>query len=145
MQKEKKMPYIKKEARRRLERSNNPTIAGELNYLFTLELIKCWSVYQRDELDIKIVKPIYKFPFHKMTNLCYKYVTSSKFNYQIINDMLGAIVGSVFEFIRRKKAVLPKQITDIMINSMYRVLIEIYKIYAQNYEEGKIKENGDVY
>ena len=90
------MPYIK-EARR--EQMNlalaHPTTAGDLNYCFTSLIVK----YLWRERDSKG-----KF--------------KSKYNYQDINDILGALEGAKSEFYRR--VVVP-------------------------YEQGKIQTNGDVY
>lgn len=86
------MPYIKQEARLELDEGAYPTTVGELNYLLTRQMIKYVSMQTSG--------------------------VRGALNYQIINDVMGALESAKLEFYRR---------------------------IAVPYEETKRKDNGDVY
>lgn len=55
---------------------------------------------------------------YQLTLVCQDYVDNKQLSYQTINDIIGALEGAKLEFYRR---------------------------VAAPYEDGKIKENGDIY
>lgn len=70
------MPYVTRDARKRLAMGGTPETAGELNYIVTMAL-----------------KPLYpRFM---------GYLILKGMSYQTFNDMFGAVTGALIEFIRR--------------------------------------------
>ena len=85
------MPYIKKDRREDFENA--------------LKYIKDVKINEAGEFN------------YLVSMLCKIYATSKNFNYQVINDIVGALEGAKFEYIRRN---------------------------VNDYENKKIEENGDI-
>ena len=72
------MPYVTRDARKRLAMGGTPETAGELNYIVTMAL-----------------KPLYpRFM---------GYLILKGMSYQTFNDMFGAVTGALIEFIPNLK------------------------------------------
>ncbi len=115
------MPYISSEGNRREElRNGEPAlIAGELNYQIF------YYVKHNQPINVFKQKNIYKFV---------KQFLGDKPNYQRYNDMTGCLIRCYTEIERR-----------LHIDAM--ILMEIMYSYDEeiaNYEDTKIKSNGDV-
>lgn len=117
------MPYVSQEARLRLE-TGYPETAGELNYEITKLLIEARS---EDYLFAE-----YKY-------LITAYVDKNGKSYQTYNDIIGATMGAGLEYHRRTGKLSPFAIL------LHVELGKFYQDVIAPYEDGKIKENGDVY
>ena len=116
------MPYVDKEARRRLE-SDYPQSAGELNYVITKAL---FSGLTNSRLSAHLLA------------VFEQYVEDSGLSYQTLNDIMGACSGAVFEHTRRKGRPHQQEVTVIQI------LRDFYNEVAGPYENTKIASNGDI-
>lgn len=111
------IPYIKQEDRHQIDVHRRPPLnAGELNYVF------CRAA--------RLTKTTQFF-----YDVCVNYLTNTRFDYQHMNDVVGALVGAYDELIRR-------------FNIRYNVLITTKEAFQRNvvahYEDKKIIENGDL-
>ena len=128
------MPYIKKEDRERLAPGghwNGSAIktAGELNYLITILVLQnSWRTV--DDLTDAIGTRIHSL-----------FDTTEK-KYQNHNDIIGAVVGALFEFRRRFRATHPRQ--EDLYRASNMALEKFYFDVTAPYEDLKIVENGDV-
>ena len=66
------------------------------------------------------------------------YMAAAPISYSRINDVLGAMVGAQFEYIRRMKS------TEFE-HSFEMAMTDFYLAFAVPYERRKIEENGDIY
>jgi len=120
------MPYIKDENNRREELRKGAVAqnAGELNY-------QVFAHVKYDKFDKELVK---------------KYVRNflgETPNYQKYNDMTGALDRCCVEIIRRSK----QDDNELLICPIVDEIIHILATYDEEigeYEDLKIKENGDV-
>ena len=118
------MPYITQDRRDVLDMSMEPAgTAGELNYLLTKLVIDSELFFVEDILRQEIDDFLYK---------------KESLDYQIINDVLGAITGAKLEIQRRLS-------THVHDDTLDRVRDKFYKEIVAPYEDKKIKANGDVF
>ena len=117
------MPYISAKDDRRLKlRNGEPALsAGELNYQ-----IFYYVKYENNPLEI----------VEKTIKECVDNFLGAKPNYQRWNDMTGALIRCSKEIKRR---IGKRNVEDLLIEIM-----ESYDDRIADYEDIKIKENGDV-
>lgn len=123
------MPYIKREEYARAARL--PITAGELNYAITLNII--------EHLELHFSLAGFRA---QVLKLCESYINRRGVNYTVMNEVLGVIACSALEAFRRcgdTHAV--ERVTDMLAD----VGNHIYNDMLAPYEDGKIRENGDVY
>lgn len=120
------MPYITQERRNSIaEKSDDLLVAGELNYALTRLLLT------KDLTPTSFVV--------RVNATILDYLRNKNLNYQTINDIMGAIVGSLFEYKNRMGVQSP------MEGPLFQVLRDFYQEVAVPYEKIKIAQNGDVY
>lgn len=123
------MPYIKQERRDEIQFGNclqaAAENAGELNYKLT-------RIFQNEP-------DVCKLGF-KIENEALNYLNFHGTSYQRINDVIGAVYASYMEYDRRTGN--GNALIELVLNE---VVDYIYTAIAAPYEDGKIKENGDVY
>ena len=113
------MPYIEQEVRRQIQHGAPPLKAGALNYVITKILIK-------DGVDrVKIWTEIER------------YIRTNRRSYQVFNDIIGVLYASVYEFYRRTG--------EDLEDEMRSLISDFYDSVVADYEDDKLKENGDVY
>lgn len=118
------MPYIKMERRKELANEFTwPENAGELNYILTKILINA-----KDEDEV----------YTKTRYVVNTYMLLNGHNYQNMNDVFGALVGSEREYERRMGLSSYRNVMGLVLDIFYRHI-------AAPYENFKIMENGDVY
>lgn len=124
------MPYIPQDIRKHVELMG-PRTAGELNYLITKELIQGEKTN-----DLSGIYGLLKeyVGYH---------ATHSAVNYQVFNDVSGAVTNAVGEYYRRMGG--NSRYTQEITHKAGDALEEFYDNYIAPYEDQKIKENGDVY
>lgn len=119
------MPYIKEERRKELATSgHHPSNAGELNYELTRLLTSTVLSQTRLVFAVQV--------------LVENYTRNNYLNYATINDIIGAVLGSLFEYFRRTGQQHPFE------SCVFQVVRDFYKDTAGPYEDIKINENGDV-
>lgn len=140
------MPYIPQATRKRIAKTKIPTSAGELNYSFTLLYIQAESIKGDTVYDTMDKRK--KFLFKEMTKFIKAFLKSKgESDYQVYNDIAGALSLSIEELNRRKaKGVDGNHVLwhDCMCASL-DVLKWLTESTVNSYEDLKIKENGDVY
>lgn len=123
------MPYVKQYIRDAFNEDPHwrPSDAGSLNFVLT-------NAYLNDLSRKEIYRILEHYWLH-----------DSDFDqsYQTINDIMGAVGGSLFEFIRRRPREQKKH--DRLTDMMRDLLWDFYEEYAVPYEDKKINANGDVY
>ena len=126
------MPYVTQQRRVELRACPIPKVAGEVNYLLTLALIRAYR------------SSSFKWLGKATSDLIMRYWNEAdKQCYQTINDILGAIDGAKREFKRRTVA------SDIELHLVEKqlnlALNAFYSKIAGPYEDDAIIRNGDVY
>jgi hypothetical protein len=119
------MPYIMQERRDELKQGDKMQVAGELNYALTLLLI-----------DVEMTQTRFVMA---ATKLIERYLSENSMNYQTINDIIGAILGSLLEFQNRRGTTSNKE------SALLQIMRDFYKEVAVPYEKIKASQNGDVY
>lgn len=127
------MPYIKNQARIEMATGRESQTAGELNYAFTLELIKFFCISTKRDLKEALLE------------LVDRYAQSHDSNYATYNEIVGALECAQLEFKRRVEARFKREWVDDAISTLRDVKQEFYDRVVVPYEKEKIKENGDVY
>lgn len=125
------MPYIKMIERHLLHgQPNLVNTVGQLNYLVTLAALDFERGKTDEEKSIRNIKAIIQ-----------DYVANAGpvINYQIVNDVVGALMCASLELGRRLGDVTASQFLIGVIGN------DFYDEIAAPYEDGKIIENGDVY
>lgn len=121
------MPYIKQEARQRVEQGGLIEDAGELNYKITKALIRFSGQGKEEELAFWLRR------------YAYEYLAGQEvMRYQHLNDVSGALVNAALEYARRTGE------PSAEAETIAEVISTIYKRFAVPYEKQKIKENGDI-
>jgi hypothetical protein len=118
------MPYVKPDVREVLAKKPQPLVAGEINYLVTRACVEATDVLALENKLFKIAENYW--------------LDAVPQNYQAINDVLGAFDGARREWKRRKTS-FP---FDTVLS---RAVGRFYEKYAAEYEDSKLKMNGDVY
>lgn len=125
------MPYIEKARRPLIDGGQvSPNCAGDLNYLFT----KLYRYRSTSEIRQEI------------RDIIATYILDKGLKYQHINDIVGALVCSLFEHYRvGLKSEVPEHISILEIADIVDHELEyFYMRVAGPYEDTKIEENGDV-
>jgi hypothetical protein len=119
------MPYIEIERREEFKKNVNahPNTPGELNYLFTMILIRG----NNEEIV-----------FEALRSTAEEYWKYGPHRYQTINDILGALDGARREYERRRHSTFWNDAVSAAADSFYRS-------FAGPYEDSTITRNGDVY
>ena len=122
------MPYIKAMDYGRATRT--PSTPGELNYAIT-----CKAIVYLEGGSIAAFAS-------QALDLCKSYITRHGLSYTIGNEVLGVIACSGLEVIRRCGTTEAAfEVTETLAD----IGGHIYDTILAPYEDGKIKENGDVY
>jgi len=126
------MPYIKSVDYGRATRT--PITAGELNYAITLNII--------DTLHPETGSIAYTEFYGRVTKLCDAYIVRRGLTYTIGNEVMGVLTCAGLEMIRRcGETGAVWRLMDMLA----KISSHIYYDILAPYEDGKIKENGDVY
>jgi hypothetical protein len=124
------VPYIPLEARDRIDAGEAPRNAGELNYKLSQILIHSKRyTYHSGERAKQINKAA--------RVACDSYLAADRLSYQRINDVVGALIGSGFEYARRTGDTYPRTL-------MFDIASDFYHAVAVPYEIRKTQENGDL-
>lgn len=125
------MPYIEKNRRPLIDNGVvSPECAGDMNYLLT-------KLYKYKDIDsIR----------HGVRTIIAEYIMNKGLKYQHLNDIVGAVICSSFEYYRRG---LRDNTTDTgrlleIAEILDHELEYFYMQVAGPYEDTKIEENGDV-
>lgn len=121
------MPYIKDTFKADVA-ATGPTDTGELNYAVTLAMI--------DYAGRKEIRALVNRYIENCTG------AEHPLRYWMINDVMGALGGAIFEFCRRCQ---DEKHVDFAIRVVRDVMWDFYDEVAVPYERTKIEENGDVY
>jgi hypothetical protein len=122
------MPYIPQPDRESVA-LRGPIKAGEINYCLSL-------MYQKAAKDSKL--NIQK----EMKNIITAYIKAMGINYQVFNDVIGAMYLSEREFVRRTSDI---QTSGFILDAITATEDFILHKYIEPYEDEKIEQNGDVY
>jgi hypothetical protein len=118
------MPYIDQIARTELDSGQrDPRNCGELNYKITMMALKRPSLEEFKQ---------------SVWNQITAYADPDELRYQIINDVIGALIGSAEELNRRNPQL------DRYIQTLRFLARKFYVEVAAPYEDLKMRENGDL-
>lgn len=125
------MPYIKSADYSRAARL--PISSGELNFAITREIVAFLGAYPGGSLN----------GFRgRVSKLCNSYINRRGVNYTVMNEVIGVIACAGLEVMRRCGGTLAVEVVTEMLADVGDTL---YDDLLAPYEDGKIKENGDVY
>lgn len=117
------MPYIRPEERKLLDCGSKPQTVGHLTYLYTKAILE-----GGDSTDALL------------TLTTADWLVTNGVRFQTFAQILGALTATELEWCRRK----PTE-SWFPIQPISRFRLEFYDTIVGPYEDGKIKENGDVY
>lgn len=120
------MPYIVQERRAIIDAGAVPDNCGELNYAITMTCLRHGHGGMIPLRD-------------KIMFLISAFIATPGFNYQRINDVLGACDGAARELDRRCRRGSAE--TQLLIRECAK---RFYDAAAAPYEDGKIQANGDL-
>lgn len=122
------MPYIPQDRRTEVLEHGAETV-GELNFLLSHAI----SLYRRKEITRKQMARAMKVSV-------YDFVTSQALSYQVVNDVLGAILGASLEYVR-----LCRPASQRVVRTLSDLSHDFYVDVAVPYEDQKRELNGGVY
>lgn len=139
------MPYLTDENKQTLKNDSTPKKAGDINYLINLMLYAKFKDWNKQGV-IKIGRgEVMNFPAKEIAAIMAGYIDDAPLCYQRINDAVGACVCAIYEFIRRNPCEMPA----ILLQKWDTVVIDFtaswYERNAVDYEDEKIKQNGDAF
>ena len=118
-------PYIDQESRNQIRHGRPPLTAGELNYVITKIFLT-----GGDNIEGKIYRAAIGFW------TC----SGHQQNYQLINDIIGAMECAKMEYKRRAN-----NPSDEIIFAVDAAKNNFYDMIVTPYEKTKIQANGDIY
>jgi len=142
------MPYLTHEDKERLKINSVPKSAGDINFLINLlfyEKFKNWKAKSKIITLNKQQQQYLVFPTKDIKKILDDFIKDKELRYQRGNDVVGAVICAVFEFLRRN----PHKMSSNALYQLTQITLSfIAGWYVKNvadYEDRKKQENGDCY
>lgn len=132
------MPYISKQARKRLIKRPLPKTTGELNYLLTMRIKKYVESFPRLSYDT------FNFVMGVLDDIRAEMRNRNWGSYTHHEGLEKDLFNTIKTYIPKWPVVTNHQIKQIR-GVVMCVMFELYRRVISNYEELKLKTHGDVF